>query len=72
MNTGLNLLVFVGAFAAQWGVGAIIDSWPADARGGYGHEGFRVAFLSLLGVQVAALVWALIWRTRGDPESPEG
>ena len=29
VNTVLNLLVFVFAFGAQWGMGAIINRWPA-------------------------------------------
>ncbi len=34
VNTALNLLVFVVAFAAQWGIGAIIGRWPTTAAGG--------------------------------------
>jgi predicted MFS family arabinose efflux permease len=31
VNTAVNLLVFLGAFAAQWGVGVVVDLWPAEA-----------------------------------------
>jgi MFS family permease len=34
VNTALNLLVFLVAFAAQWGIGAIIGQWPTTASGG--------------------------------------
>jgi len=35
VNTALNLLVFVAAFSAQWGIGAVINMWPGTAGGGY-------------------------------------
>ena len=56
VNTALNLLVFVGAFALQGGLGAVIGLWP-QADGGYDLLGYRVAFGAVLGLQVAALVW---------------
>lgn len=31
VNTAVNLLVFLGAFAAQWGVGIVVDRWPPVA-----------------------------------------
>lgn len=31
VNTAVNLLVFLGAFAAQWGVGIVVDCWPPIA-----------------------------------------
>jgi MFS family permease len=57
VNTALNLLVFISAFAVQWGVGAIISLWPTGANGNFAAEGYRVAFAVLLAVQVAGLVW---------------
>ncbi len=59
VNTALNLLVFVCAFAAQWGVGAIIDLWAAPAAGGYAAEGYRWAFVALAGTQLSGLIWYL-------------
>ncbi|ROR32776.1 MFS transporter [Inmirania thermothiophila] len=55
-NTALNLLVFVAAFAAQWGMGGIINRWPA-AGGGYEAAGYRAAFGTMLVLQLAALAW---------------
>lgn len=57
-NTALNLLVFVGAFGLQWGIGGRVDSlraagWPADAA-------YRTAFFALSGGQLLALVWLLL------------
>ncbi len=42
-NTGLNLLVFVAAFATQWGIGAIIALWPPVADG-YAPDRIRGCF----------------------------
>jgi len=56
VNTALNLLVFVGAFAMQWGLGALIGLWPL-ATGGYAQAGYATAFGLVLALQVAALGW---------------
>lgn len=63
VNTGLNLLVFIAAFAAQWGMGAIIGLWPA-AGGGYAPEGYRAALGLLLALQAAGAAWYVIGRPR--------
>ena len=42
--TGLNLLLFLGAFLIQYLIGAIIDLWPPGPDGGYHPEGYRSAF----------------------------
>jgi predicted MFS family arabinose efflux permease len=39
----LNFLVFLSAFAVQWGTGLIINLWPAEA-GGYAPAGYAAAF----------------------------
>ena len=57
VNTALNLLVFVAAFAAQWGIGAIINLWPTGPTGHYNPAGYQVAFGLMLGLQVIAAVW---------------
>ncbi len=54
-NTALNLLVFVGAFGLQWGIGALVDSLQA---GGWGiQEAYRAALFTLSGGQLLALGW---------------
>lgn len=68
LNTGLNVLVFVVAFSGQWGIGAVIDLWPATASGGYALEGYRAAFGIMLGLQVLALVWFSWFRREGVPQ----
>lgn len=56
-STAINLLMFLCAFAAQYGVGAIIDLFPRTAAGGYPSEAYRTVFVILLSIQVAALIW---------------
>lgn len=58
VNTALNLLVFVGAFGLQWGIGAAVDSFVA---GGMGRaDAFRFTMGSLLVAQVLAFLWFLV------------
>lgn len=65
VNTAINLLVFVCAFAAQWGMGAIIQLWP-QAGGHYAPEGYRAAFGLFLLLQALAFGWMLANRARAD------
>jgi hypothetical protein len=67
VNTGLNLLVFVAAFVAQWGVGAVIDLWP-NTLTGYATEGYRAGFGLLLSLQVIAVLWffGMHWKIKAD------
>ena len=61
-NTALNLLMFSGSFAAQWGIGLLVDA----ARIGLGVDtagGLRVAFTLILVLDLAAFGWLLFgWR----------
>lgn len=56
-NTGLNLLVFVVAFAAQWVIGVIVGLWPQTADGLYDGTGYIVGFGLILVLQVVAAGW---------------
>lgn len=56
VNTALNLLVFVGAFVLQWGLGAVIGLWPG-ATGGYTPDGYGAAFGLVVILQFVALIW---------------
>ena len=64
VNTALNLLVFLGAFAAQWGIGAVINLWPASSSG-YAEAGYRAAFGIVLGLHLAA--YAVVMASRRKP-----
>ncbi|MFQ6022738.1 MAG: MFS transporter [Acidiferrobacterales bacterium] len=55
--TGLNVLVFLAAFAAQWGIGVLINFWPTTAVGGYAPEGYHAAFMVMLALQALGLIW---------------
>jgi len=61
VNTGLNLLVFITAFCAQWGVGVVIDQWP-NTLTGYAPEGYRAGFGLLLVLQTLAALWFAVLR----------
>jgi MFS family permease len=55
-NTAVNLTMFGGSFAAQWGIGVIADM--ARVLGGMSvAEGLRVAFLIVLVFTAAAYLW---------------
>ncbi len=60
--TGLNVFTFLGAFAAQWGIGAVINLWPTAASGGYAAEGYQAAFAVMIGLQVLGLLWFVMFR----------
>lgn len=60
--TGLNLLLFLGAFLIQYLVGEVIDLWPAGADGGYHPEGYRAAFSLVAVLIVLSLAWLGVWR----------
>ncbi|MDH3378139.1 MAG: MFS transporter [Gammaproteobacteria bacterium] len=68
VTTGLNLLVFLWAFAAQWGIGAIINQWP-DGEGSYEEMGYRVAFGAVLVTQIASAAWW--WLSKRDRRTPQ-
>jgi hypothetical protein len=60
VNTGLNVLVFLGAFVMQYAMGAIIDLWPPTVDAGYVPASYRAAFGSALALQAAAFLWFLV------------
>jgi predicted MFS family arabinose efflux permease len=55
-NTAVNLLMFAGSFATQWGIGVIVDaarmSLGLDAAGG-----LRLAFALVLALYVLSYAW---------------
>ena len=59
--TGVNLLVFVGAFALQWGSGVIIGQWDKTASGNYDPAGYQAAFGVIVGLQVFGVLWLLAY-----------
>ncbi|HJV87320.1 MAG TPA: MFS transporter [Noviherbaspirillum sp.] len=61
-NTAYNLLLFVGAFVVQWGVGLLIDLFKA--HGASAANAMRMAFALCLACQVISLAIFLMNRTR--------
>ena len=71
VNTGLNLLVFVCAFAGQWAMGAVIDLWPV-VDGRYALAGYRAAFGMMLALQVLAMLWYVVGGRDRTAAAPGG
>jgi len=64
VNTALNLVAFVAAFAIQWGMGAVINLWRTPSGETYGAPGYQAAFAVLTVLEVAALAWFALPRHR--------
>lgn len=62
VNTVLNLFVFLGAFAAQWGIGAIVNLWPRSATGQFAPDGYTAAFTTMLALEACGLIWLCVTR----------
>ncbi|MDD5334946.1 MAG: MFS transporter [Rhodoferax sp.] len=58
VNTALNLMVFIGAFGLQWGIGAAVDAFTVG--GMERAQAFRLTFALLLAVQGFAFAWFLL------------
>lgn len=63
VSTSCNLIVFTCIFAGQWGIGVLLDQWPRSATG-YARDGYTWTFVLLVVLQVAGLLWMLLWRPR--------
>lgn len=68
LNTALNMLVFVGAFAAQWGIGWILQGWPGTTATAYAADGYAAAFALMMLLQALGLGWFLLYRPTPQPE----
>ena len=64
--TALNLMVFLGAFGLQWGMGIIIELPDSPAGAGYA-QGYQAAFGLTAALQAAAFLW-LLWPVRGHEQ----
>ena len=58
--TALNVFVFLGIFACQWGVGVVVDLWERGPSGAYPAEAYQAAFALLLAVELVGLGWYLL------------
>jgi len=64
VNTGLNVMVFVVAFAGQWGIGEIISLWPVLPDGRYTPAAYQAGFGLMLALQVLSAIWFMIANAR--------
>lgn len=65
VNSAMNLLVFVTAFAIQAGVGAVISHFtPPGAP--FAPHGYQVALAIFFTLQVAGWLWFVVTRRRDD------
>jgi MFS family permease len=72
VNTGLNLLVFVTAFAAQWGIGALIQLWPVTPEGRFNPSGYGAGLGVMFFLETLALLWFVFFRPApGDTSRSE-
>jgi predicted MFS family arabinose efflux permease len=63
-NTAINLLVFLSAFGVQYAIGEVIDLFPTTAAGGYDPRGYQIGFGVFLALQLLALIWFFLGRSR--------
>jgi MFS family permease len=62
VNTLQNMMMFSTAFAAQWGIGAIINLFPGDPMH-YSTAAHQTAFFVMIGFQLVAFVYC-VWPRR--------
>ena len=65
VSTAVNLLVFIGAFAVQWGFGLLVDGFRAD--GWTAVSAYRGAFGVLLALQAASFLVFLAGGRKQEP-----
>jgi hypothetical protein len=56
-TTATNLFAIGGTFLLQWGMGAIIGTFAADAAGHYPPAAYSAALVTVAVGMSAALVW---------------
>jgi sugar phosphate permease len=64
-NTAVNLLAFLGAFGAQWGIGVIVSFWALEEGGRYPVAAYSAAFGVCAAVQAIGLLPLLTLREIG-------
>jgi MFS family permease/predicted transcriptional regulator len=64
-NGALNTLHFAWAFVAQYATGLVLELWP-QLNGHYPTIAYQTAFGICVAVQLAALIWFVAPRLRGE------
>lgn len=57
VNTAQNMLIFLAVFVAQWGIGEIIDLWPAIGEGRFHPEAQQTAMAVMIALQLVGFLW---------------
>lgn len=70
VNAAINVLVFLGAFLFQWGIGIIIQYWSTGDS--FSTEGYRVALSGLLVLEALTLLWFLFFKPEGTLQHQAG
>jgi MFS family permease len=65
VNTAINLLVFGWVFVTQYGMGEIIDLWPAGPDGAYHPQAYQASFGAFLALQIITFVWFIMPSRKG-------
>lgn len=68
--TALNLMIFLGAFALQWGLGFLIELPAPEPGQRYAPLGYQLAFGVTAILQLLTLAWILWPRVRATPSAP--
>jgi predicted MFS family arabinose efflux permease len=56
--TGMNFAMFATSFAFQWGIGAVLRTYPV-VDGRYSGDGYAAALTAIAVLQVAVLAWVV-------------
>ena len=60
LSTTLNFLMFGLGFLLQWGIGLVVNQFPAAEAGRYAAQGYETAFAIMAAVQAAIIVWTFV------------
>jgi hypothetical protein len=59
LSTTLNFIMFGLGFVLQWGIGVIVNRYPAQTPGRYLPEGYEMAFLVVATIEGVVIVWTM-------------
>ncbi len=57
LSTTLNFLMFGTGFLLQWGIGMVVNQYPAVSAGRYLPQGYELAFAIIAAIQIAIVIW---------------
>jgi hypothetical protein len=63
-----NLVIFLGVFVVQWGIGLLVDAFQAAGRDEV--SSFRAAFAVFLALSMLSYGWFLYSRSHNRPQAP--